>query len=92
MSWVDTRQSRDESSFNTISQRGALWDHVFPFSRQTGLGWKEVTAKTATPPLQLHRASGFDLARARPLGLAAMRGEGRTGSAYETGGGQELAF
>jgi hypothetical protein len=28
MSWVDTRQSRDESSFNTISQRGALWDHL----------------------------------------------------------------
>jgi hypothetical protein len=64
----------------------ALWDHVFPFSRQTGLGVEGSDGKTAKPHSSYHRTSGFDLARARPLGLAAMRGEGREGKGRE---GQE---
>ena len=63
-----------------------------PSPVKPGSGWKEVTAKLPNPHSSYHRTSGFDLARARPLGLAAMRGEGKTGSALETGGGQELAF
>jgi|HubBroStandDraft_4_1064222.scaffolds.fasta_scaffold06736_3 hypothetical protein len=72
---------------------GALWDHVFPFSRQTGLGVEGSDGKnchTPTPATtELPVLTWPDPAR---WGPAAMRGEGRTGSAYETGGGQELAF
>ena len=38
-------------TLQSLSQRGALWDHLFPFSRQSLGGWKEGAAKTATPLL-----------------------------------------